>query len=193
MITEQPNMQERNPDGPSVVPDDMSTQRTDTSTGEAQVEDAGSGDPPRKRRFGAAAAERFREHIRSNKVLNTTWRVTVFTVGVVVVLAGLVMLLTPGPGWLGIVLGFAILASEFVWARRALRRAKRAAKAAKDKALDPKVRRRNQILTIVAGLAVAGACIAYFSIFGLTFPWDADIADKLPWVASLLPNIGHPA
>lgn len=33
---------------------------------------------------------------------------------------GVVMLVTPGPGWLVIALGLGILAAEFVWARRLL-------------------------------------------------------------------------
>lgn len=42
----------------------------------------------------------------------------VFIVGWVVVLAGMVMLLTPGPGWAAIFLGFAILATEFTSAAK---------------------------------------------------------------------------
>lgn len=34
------------------------------------------------------------------------------------------MLVTPGPGWLTIGLGLAVLAAEFVWARRLLDRLK---------------------------------------------------------------------
>jgi tellurite resistance protein TerC len=33
---------------------------------------------------------------------------------------GLVMILTPGPGWLSIMVGLGILAAEYVWARRLL-------------------------------------------------------------------------
>lgn len=35
-------------------------------------------------------------------------------------LAGVVMLVVPGPGWLTIAAGLAILATEFAWAHRAL-------------------------------------------------------------------------
>jgi uncharacterized protein (TIGR02611 family) len=42
----------------------------------------------------------------------------VFIVGWLVVLAGMVMLVTPGPGWAAIFLGFAILATEFTSAAR---------------------------------------------------------------------------
>ena len=33
---------------------------------------------------------------------------------------GVAMIVTPGPGWLTIVLGLGVLAAEFVWARRLL-------------------------------------------------------------------------
>jgi len=37
---------------------------------------------------------------------------------------GIAMILTPGPGWLTILLALGILAAEFVWARRLLDRLK---------------------------------------------------------------------
>ena len=50
-------------------------------------------------------------------------RVVVITVvGTVLVLAGLVMLVTPGPGLVAIAAGLAVLAREFAWARRLLER-----------------------------------------------------------------------
>ncbi len=45
-------------------------------------------------------------------------------IGFTLLLAGVVMLVTPGPGWLTIALGLAVLAAEFVWARRLLNRLK---------------------------------------------------------------------
>jgi uncharacterized protein (TIGR02611 family) len=38
--------------------------------------------------------------------------------------AGVVMLVTPGPGWVVIVMGLALLAAEYLWARRLLDRIK---------------------------------------------------------------------
>lgn len=55
-------------------------------------------------------------------------RVAVSVVGAVLVLAGLAMLVLPGPGLLVIFAGLAVLASEYVWARRALDRAKEGAR-----------------------------------------------------------------
>jgi uncharacterized protein (TIGR02611 family) len=45
--------------------------------------------------------------------------------GFTLLLAGGVMLITPGPGWLVILLGLGLLAAEFVWARRLMVRIKR--------------------------------------------------------------------
>lgn len=56
-----------------------------------------------------------REHITRH-----TKRVTVAVVGGAVVLIGLVLIPYPGPGWLIVFAGLAILATEFTWARRLL-------------------------------------------------------------------------
>lgn len=65
------------------------------------------------------------------------WRrvrlVAITIVGGLLTLAGLAMLVLPGPGLLALVAGLAILASEYAWARRHLDRAKGAAQKAKDK------------------------------------------------------------
>jgi uncharacterized protein (TIGR02611 family) len=49
-------------------------------------------------------------------------RAFVFLAGVIVLLLGIVMLIAPGPGVLTIALGLGILATEFIWARRLLKR-----------------------------------------------------------------------
>jgi uncharacterized protein (TIGR02611 family) len=116
-------------------------------------------------------AGRLRAFMRAHRLLNTTWRIGVFTVGAAVLAAGLVMMVTPGPGWAAIFIGLAILATEFAWAQRVLSRAKRAAERAKDKALDPRVRRRNAIIAIALGLAGAAAIVAYLSVFGIEPPF----------------------
>src|SRR5215470_16645165 len=45
--------------------------------------------------------------------------------GFTLLLAGTIMIITPGPGWLTIFLGLSLLAAEFVWARRLMNRIKR--------------------------------------------------------------------
>jgi uncharacterized protein (TIGR02611 family) len=59
-------------------------------------------------------------------------RIAVTMIGVLVVLAGLVLLVLPGPGWVLIFVGLSILGSEYVWAQRLLRLAKKQANNAKD-------------------------------------------------------------
>ena len=64
---------------------------------------------------------------------STSWglrnarRIVVAVVGATILLLGAAMLLLPGPGLLTIFVGLTVLAAEFAWARRWLRRAKRMA------------------------------------------------------------------
>jgi Putative transmembrane protein (PGPGW) len=44
--------------------------------------------------------------------------------GFTLLLVGVIMFFTPGPGWLVILMGLALLAAEYVWARRLLNRLK---------------------------------------------------------------------
>ncbi len=59
-------------------------------------------------------------------------RIAVTVVGLLLLLAGLVMMVTPGPGILLILAGLAVLATEYVWAERALSMAKDKARQARD-------------------------------------------------------------
>jgi uncharacterized protein (TIGR02611 family) len=52
-------------------------------------------------------------------------RIAVFAVGSTVLLMGIVLLVTPGPALVVIPIGLAILAVEFSWARRWLRKIRR--------------------------------------------------------------------
>lgn len=51
-------------------------------------------------------------------------RLVVLVVGLTLLLCGVVMLVTPGPGSLLILAGVGVLALEFAWARRLLKRIK---------------------------------------------------------------------
>jgi cobalamin synthase len=50
---------------------------------------------------------------------------------------GVVMIVTPGPGWLTILLALGVLAAEFVWARRLLDRLKRQGTRIRDSVFPP--------------------------------------------------------
>ena len=76
-------------------------------------------------------------------ILRTGKRIAVLVVGLFLLAAGLVMMVTPGPGLLLIIAGLAVLATEFAWAERMLDRAKEQAGKAKDSALG-RLRRRSR-------------------------------------------------
>lgn len=90
-------------------------------------------------------------------------RVLVILVGVTVLLAGLAMLVAPGPAFAVIPIGLFILALEFVWAEQALgqalKQAKKAEKAAKETS------RNQRILLIIAAL-LATAGIVFWAVYG---------------------------
>lgn len=70
-------------------------------------------------------------------------RMAITIVGFVLILAGIVGLALPIlPGWLLIIGGFAVLATEYAWAERALDLAKQKAKATAAKARSKMRRRR---------------------------------------------------
>ena len=69
-----------------------------------------------------------------NKIVRSAYRMIVLVVGLSIVGLGLVLVILPGPWTIPLVLlGLAILASEFVWARLLLQRAKGYASKAKEK------------------------------------------------------------
>jgi uncharacterized protein (TIGR02611 family) len=55
---------------------------------------------------------------RWKKVPAAVRKPLVFIVGFAIIVAGIAMLVLPGPGWAGIFLGFAVLATEFAFAER---------------------------------------------------------------------------
>ncbi|MBW5425925.1 TIGR02611 family protein [Streptomyces sp. BG9H] len=111
------------------------------------------------------------QYIQARRALHLSWQVGVFIVGLAVVVAGIIMLPLPGPGWLVIFGGMAIWATEFVWAQLVLRWTKRKVTEAAQRALDPKVRRRNIILTTIGLVIVAVLVAIYVWKFGITMPW----------------------
>ncbi|MFB6553285.1 TIGR02611 family protein [Streptomyces sp. NPDC056405] len=118
-----------------------------------------------------ALGSRAPEFIKARRALHLSWQVGVFIVGLAVVVAGVAMLVLPGPGWVVIFGGMAIWATEFVWAQLVLRWTKRKVTEAAQRALDPKVRRRNIILTSIGVVIVCVLAAIYLYKFGLQMPW----------------------
>jgi uncharacterized protein (TIGR02611 family) len=110
---------------------------------------------------------RIRQQIRHRPALHITWRVTVLVLGWLIILTGVILLILPGPGWAIIFLGLAILATEFVWARHLLTWMRDKVRQYADKALDPRVRRRNQVLLLIGLTMVSLATALYLWRFGV--------------------------
>jgi uncharacterized protein (TIGR02611 family) len=105
--------------------------------------------------------ERRERHQDRHKVI----RAGVVVVGVLITLAGVVMTgPVPGPGFLVIPIGLALLALEFTWAERLLERAVIWADDAKEKA-----ERRSKGEKIASGVAVAVGIAAFVTAAIL---WD---------------------
>ncbi|MEE1939074.1 TIGR02611 family protein [Streptomyces sp. TRM 70361] len=119
-----------------------------------------------------ALGSRAPQFVRSSRALHLSWQVGIFLAGLAVVVAGVLMLVLPGPGWFVIFAGLAIWATEFVWAQIVLRWTRRKVSEAARRALDPKVRRRNMLLTGV-GVTVAAVLVGvYLYRYGLAMPWE---------------------
>jgi len=67
----------------------------------------------------------WRRRLRAHPLSGRIYRVTVAVLGAVVVAVGLVAVPAPGPGWLIVLSGLSIWASEFEWAQRLLHWARR--------------------------------------------------------------------
>ncbi|MFE2583639.1 TIGR02611 family protein [Streptomyces sp. NPDC059378] len=120
---------------------------------------------------GSGLGSKAPEFVKARRMLHLSWQVGVFVVGLAVVVAGVIMLPLPGPGWVVIFGGMAIWATEFVWAQLVLRWTKRKVTEAAQKALDPRVRRRNITLTAIGLVIVAVLVGIYVSKFGVVMPW----------------------
>jgi uncharacterized protein (TIGR02611 family) len=55
--------------------------------------------------------------------------------GFTLLVVGVIMVFTPGPGWLVIFLGLTVLAAEFVWAKKLMNRMKQESTRLKDTVL----------------------------------------------------------
>jgi uncharacterized protein (TIGR02611 family) len=66
------------------------------------------------------ADARWRRRIAARRSINHPYRIAVGVVGGLIVAVGLVTIPLPGPGWLTVIAGLFVLATEFLWAERLL-------------------------------------------------------------------------
>jgi len=63
---------------------------------------------------------RWRLYVHSNPLTSRVYKATIGVLGALIILIGLVLVPLPGPGWLIVLCGIAIVASEFAFAQRLL-------------------------------------------------------------------------
>lgn len=112
--------------------------------------------------------ERLRLKIARNKALELVYRLVVLAIGSIILLAGVAMLVFPGPGWAAIVLGLLILATEFRWAEILLEPLQRLINKLASRAKDPQARGENIVFVLVAVIAIALALWWYLARYGVT-------------------------
>ncbi len=101
--------------------------------------------------------ERLEARRETHRERGRLFRIGFGIVGMLVLLGGLVMLVTPGPAFVLIPIGLAMLSLEFVWAERLLERSLEQAQMAQEKAAQ--TTRKQRILGAIAGLLALVACV----------------------------------
>ena len=100
------------------------------------------------------AETKWRRRLAARRSVNHSYRVCVGVVGGLIVALGLVTIPLPGPGWLTVIAGLFVLASEFTWAERLLEFTKKHVKRWTDWVTD-------QPLWVRLVIAVATAAFVY--------------------------------
>ena len=106
--------------------------------------------------------ERVRARRDRHRERNRIYRAAVAVAGFLVLAAGIVMLVTPGPGIPVIILGLGMLALEFAWAERWLERLLTRAEQAVDQVTQGSPLRRAVLLTVGVLALVASVLMVIF-------------------------------
>jgi uncharacterized protein (TIGR02611 family) len=120
-----------------------------------------------ERRRRPKLIERLEARRASHRHRHPLFRVAFGVAGAVVLLAGVVMLVTPGPAFVLIPVGLAMLSLEFAWAERLLTRSLEHAAAAQEKAARATPAQR--------ALAAAGTALAIAACVLAVLWWDIPV------------------
>lgn len=118
---------------------------------------------------GLAERFSFRRRLKRNPALNLAYRIVVGVLGGTVFVLGLIMIPYPGPGWLVVFAGLAILATEFSWADRVLRYAK-----GRYDAWNAWLKRQSRTVRVAVWTATAAVVIVtlwLLNVYGLVGSW----------------------
>jgi len=110
---------------------------------------------------------RLRERRDQHAERGRVYRVAFVIAGFVVLAAGLAMLVLPGPAFVVIPIGLAILSLEFAWAERLLERALVQAEGARQKAAEASPAQK--LLTVIAVACGAAAFVAAAIVWDIPY------------------------
>lgn len=110
-------------------------------------------------------------------------RFAVTIVGVALLVLGAAMMVLPGPGILVIVGGLALLATEYVWARRMLKTAQAQAEKVQEAAVASPVRTAG---TFVFGVALLGLGLAMVFLRDVDLPFWSPVTGGIIAVTALI-------
>ncbi|MEV4169104.1 TIGR02611 family protein [Nonomuraea sp. NPDC049709] len=136
----------------------MAIQNSDTGDADVIKDEAAGHSGMPERRTGIQG---WLDGVRSTRTGALTLKIVIGVIGTVMVAGGLVMVPFPGPGWLVVFAGLAVLATEFHWAHKTLEFGKQTLHAWTEwyKRQGWTVR----IIVLVVTVAVAGV-IVYFGL-----------------------------
>ena len=111
----------------------------------------------RERRPRPKLIEKLDAQRETHRERNRLVRLAFGVAGILILLAGIVMLVTPGPAFVLIPIGLAMLSLEFAWAERLLEHSLEQAQIAQEKAAQ--TTRTQRILAAIATLLAIAACV----------------------------------
>jgi uncharacterized protein (TIGR02611 family) len=111
--------------GATDAPNEIVDRRSEARGGRSEVRETGDADVLKDEAAERSGIHGWLDGIRSTRTGRLTLKIVIGTIGAVLVIGGLIMVPFPGPGWLVVFAGLAVLATEFHWAHRLLEFGKR--------------------------------------------------------------------
>lgn len=146
--------------------------------------------PPGAEPEGPTRWQRLHGHLHRNRAMSATTKLVVTLVGSAVLIAGLIMMVTPGPGLVGIAAGLAILSTEWDWADRWLQVARRKLDEAMEGETEEDTRRRRRRALITTVITVGTVVLVSTYVAFKDWPgWSLDIWDKAQSYIGFLPDL----
>jgi uncharacterized protein (TIGR02611 family) len=133
---------------------------------------------------------RLHGHLHRNRAMAATTKIVVTLVGTAVLIAGLIMMVTPGPGLVGIAAGLAILATEWDWADKWLQKARRKLEEAMEGVTEEDTRRRRRRALVITVVTVGGTLLISLYVAVKDWPgWSVDVWDRAQSLVGFLPDL----